>query len=153
MQPIRLNVNAAIVQRDQILLIEFGGDSHYNLPGGGLEPGESIEEGLRRECREEACAEVEVDRLLLAWEYVPEKENFRYGDRHKVGMIFLCHLQPGSVPRLPERPDTNQVAVRWLPLAMLEKAPGIDRYPLYPNVETPLLNAIRHKLTLGKIWS
>lgn len=153
MQPIRLNVNAAIIRNDHILLIEFGEEPHYNLPGGGLDPGESIEEGLKRECREEACAEVEVERLLMVWEYVPEKEDFRFGDRHKVGMIFLCRLQPGSEPHLPETPDENQVAVRWLPLADLQKAPGPGRHPLLPAMEKPLLEALRENLTIGKVWS
>lgn len=153
MQPIRLNVNAAIVRNDKILLIEFGGEPHYNLPGGGLEPGESVEEGLKRECREEACAEVEVERLLMVWEYVPEKENFLYGERHKLGMIFLCHLKPGSEPRLPEKPDENQVGVRWLPLADLEQAPGPKRHPIFPTMEEPLLKAIRENITIGKVWS
>lgn len=151
MQPIRLNVNAAIVRDDQILLIEFGGDPHYNLPGGGLEPGESVEEGLKRECREEACAEVEVERLLMVWEYVPEKENFRYGNRHKIGMIFLCRLLPGSEPRLPANPDENQTGVRWLPLEALSRNEG--RYPIYPTMEEPLLKAIRENRTIGKVWS
>lgn len=153
MQPIRLNVNAAIVRDNQILLIEFGGEPHYNLPGGGLDPGESVEEGLKRECREEACAEVEVERLLMVWEYVPEKENFKYGNRQKVGMIFLCRLKPGSEPRLPEKPDENQVGVRWLPLSDLAAAPGPGRYPIFPTVEKPLLEALREELPIYSVWS
>lgn len=151
--PIRLNVNAAIIRDDKILLIEFGNDPHYNLPGGGLDAGESVEEGLKRECREEAFAEVEIERLLLVWEYVPEKENFRYGDRQKVGLIFLCRLLPGSEPRLPEKTDDNQVGVRWLPLSALEAAPGPDRYPLMPAIEKALLEALRKPAPINSVWS
>jgi ADP-ribose pyrophosphatase YjhB (NUDIX family) len=153
MQAIRLNVNAAIIREDQILLIEFGGDPHYNLPGGGLEPGESVEEGLKRECREEAGAEVEVERLLMVWEYVPEKEGFRYGDRQKVGMIFLCRLKPGCKPRLPEKPDENQVDVRWLPLSALATVPGPGRHPIFPTVEKPLLEALKQAAPICSVWS
>ena len=75
---IRVNVNAAIIRDEQILLIEFNDENgiHYNLPGGGLDAGESLSEGLQRECREEACVEIQIEKLLMVWEYVPEKENF-----------------------------------------------------------------------------
>jgi ADP-ribose pyrophosphatase YjhB (NUDIX family) len=151
--PVRVNVNAAIVRGNEILLIEFGDEPHFNLPGGGLEPGESVEEGLRRECREEACAEIEVDRLLMVWEYVPEKENFRYGGLQKLGLIFLCRLTAGSEPRLPEKPDPHQIGVRWIELSELEQLPGSRRHPIFPTVEKPLLEALRSPKPIYSVWS
>lgn len=154
-QPVRVNVNAAIVRGDELLLIEFNDDSgvHYNFPGGGLEPGEAIEDGLKRECLEEACVEVEVERLLCVWEYVPEKEGFKYGNRQKVGLVFLCLLKDGAEPRLPNHPDANQVGVRWMKLADLEKIPVPVRPPVFPAIEKPLIEAIRSGRGPLKIWS
>jgi 8-oxo-dGTP diphosphatase len=39
-----------------VLLVEFNDETglHYNLPGGGVEPGESVIEALEREVRENA---------------------------------------------------------------------------------------------------
>ena len=154
-KPIRVNVNAAIVRDDKILLIEFmdEGLMHFNLPGGGIDVGESIEEALKRECREEAEVEVEVGRLLLAWEYVPEKLNFRYGKKQKVGFVFKCQLKAGSEPAFPSSPDKNQVGVRWVPLADLEKIPAATRGPLFPAIETPLLKALLGNSGPSAIWS
>jgi len=45
------------VATGEILLVRLEGD-YWNLPGGGVEPGESLEEALRREVDEEACARV-----------------------------------------------------------------------------------------------
>ena len=64
----RVGAEAVIVRDDAILLVEYGNGwkRHFNLPGGGIEPGESIVDGLRREIREETCAEITVGPLLLA---------------------------------------------------------------------------------------
>lgn len=154
-KPIRLNVNAAIVRDDKILLIEFmdEGQLHFNLPGGGVDLGESIEEGLKRECREEAAVEVDVERMLMVWEYVPKKVDFRYGRKQKVGFVFLCRLKPGSEPAFPKAPDKNQVGVRWVKLLDLEKNPAAIRGPLFPAIEAPLLKALRENSGPVSVWS
>jgi 8-oxo-dGTP diphosphatase len=115
---IRVNVAAAIVRENQILAIEYDDESglHYNLPGGGVEEGETLEEAVLREVREEAGVEVEIGRLLMVWEYVPTRENFRYGTQHKVGLIYEAHLLSGQEPDVTHRYDSHQTGVHWLPL-------------------------------------
>ena len=80
-QGIRL-ARAAIVRDDAILLVAFDGENgfHYNLPGGGVEPGERLYDAARREAREETAAEVEVKELsdailLVAFD---DKNGFHY---------------------------------------------------------------------------
>ena len=38
----------------------------WTIPAGFLELNETVVDGARREAREEACAEIEIDRVLLA---------------------------------------------------------------------------------------
>lgn len=130
MDNMRVSAKAVIVRNDAMLVVEFDDESglHYNLPGGGIEFNESIHDGLRREVKEETGVEVEPDRLLLVYEYFPEKCEGRYGSVRKLILFFRCRLSQGSEPTLPERPDPNQVAVRWIPLNELLDA------PLLPNV-------------------
>jgi ADP-ribose pyrophosphatase YjhB (NUDIX family) len=114
----RLRPSAAIVRDDAILLIEFddpGSGLHYNLPGGGLHPEETVYEGLRRELREEACAEIEIGSMVMVWEHAPAIA----GITHHIGLVFRCDLASGSEPRMPEPGDDFQTGVRWIPLAQL----------------------------------
>ncbi|MFI5049583.1 MAG: NUDIX domain-containing protein [Gaiellales bacterium] len=69
-------------------------DVFYWVPGGGLDAGETSEEGLRRELMEEAALEIEVGRLL----YVSENLFVESGDyRHEVILYFLARITGGPV--------------------------------------------------------
>lgn len=145
---IRVGVNAVIVKDDRILLIAFDDESgfHYNLPGGGVEVGESLHEAVQREAWEEANAEIEVGHLLLVWEYLPtDADPMPAGiplstrpqyQRQRLNLCFECHLRSGSIPRLPDQPDENQVGVHWIALAEFAAA------PLIPPVQMRLLRAL-----------
>ena len=129
-QGIRLVARAAIVRDDAILLVAFDGENgfHYNLPGGGVEPGERLYDAVRREVREEAAAEVEVKELLFVYECFPPDYGFSLDEKpHCVDFLFHCVLCEGSMPRLPDNPDENEVAVHWVPLAELPNAPLVPR--------------------------
>lgn len=90
---------------------EFKG--FWEFPGGKVEPGESPEQALRREIREELSAEIRVGELLTTVEW-------DYPDFHLTLHAFRCTLTAGDpVLRehsaaewlVPERLDS----VGWLP--------------------------------------
>jgi len=134
----RVGANAVIVRDGAILLVEFEDERgpHFNLPGGGIETGEAIVAGLQREVREETCADIAVGPLLLVTEYFPPHHNRHYGAVHKLGLLFRCSLNGGSEPRLPDRPDEHQVAVRWIGLA------DLPAQPLLPNLAPRIIDLI-----------
>lgn len=141
----RVSVNAIIVVEEKLLVVKFHDENgpHYNLPGGGVDPGESLHQALVRECIEEASVEVEPGQLVGAWEYVPALQGNRFGPTQKLGMLFLAKLKPGQVPRLPAAPDPNQVGVEWIPVSALADLPASKYPPIFPEIGARLLAAIR----------
>lgn len=61
----RFSVHAAIFnEQGQVLLLRQSyGDNRWGLPGGGVEPGETIYEAIQRECLEELGVVVSVESL------------------------------------------------------------------------------------------
>ena len=75
-----LQVAAAIIQKDEKILIcqrSAGGNCAFlwEFPGGKLEPNESLEECLIRECKEELEIEISVIDIFVETTYkYPERE-------------------------------------------------------------------------------
>jgi ADP-ribose pyrophosphatase YjhB (NUDIX family) len=134
----RVGASAVIVREGAILLVSFdepGGDFHYNLPGGGLEQGEDTHTAVRRETLEEAGAEIEVGRLLLAGEYEPPNS---VGE-HALKLVFECPLK-GELPTGPQTPDACQLGIEWVPLDQLSTV------PLLPPIASQLIAALKGPL-------
>jgi len=66
----KIVTGSVVTQGDLILLCKRAIEPRkgfWTLPAGFMEEGESVEDGARREAREEACADIEIDRLLAVY--------------------------------------------------------------------------------------
>ncbi len=119
---IRLRCAAVLVRGDAILLVkhEKAGREYWLLPGGGLEPGETLAEATERELREECGVTIRCGRLLFVAETLePNLE------RQIVNLVFLSDLIAGE-PYLATQNDQRLVDVAWIDRARL---PGLVFYP------------------------
>src|SRR5690606_12966232 len=136
---------ALIIQNDHVLMAEYRDEDgvHYNLPGGGAEPGETLEDGVRRKVWEETDAEVDVKSIAFVYECVPDKQSGEYPDvKHSLHVIFECALKQGSQPRLPDRPDETQTGIAWIPLNEL------DNIILFPRIQAYIKDFARNRRTV-----
>lgn len=78
-----------------------------DLPGGFVDPGESLTAGCLREVREELGVEATIVRFLFS---LPNTYRYSGFDVHTADAFFLCRLAPGAVPH----PADDAAAMQWL---------------------------------------
>lgn len=112
-----VRLTGILIEDDEILLVQesLRERTNWNVPGGKLEFGESIREGLRREMREETGLDVEVGDLL----YVCDR--FRSLGDQVVDMSFIVRRRAGALisGRVVDAEGETLKAVRMVPISLL----------------------------------
>ncbi|MGA8087377.1 MAG: NUDIX hydrolase [Terracidiphilus sp.] len=109
-----VGVGAVVVDRERVLLVQRGHEplkGKWSLPGGILELGESLAEGVAREVLEETGLVVEAIELVEIIDRVqrvggPDGERVQY---HYVIADYLCRVVGGSL-----HAASDADAVRWV---------------------------------------
>jgi 8-oxo-dGTP diphosphatase len=117
-----VEVVAALIQDDRgrYLITRRRGGSHlagmWEFPGGKREPGESLEEALRRELIEELSATFSVGEKV-------ETVRWQYPERTVVLHFYRCRFESGTIEPL------EQQAMEWVEPARLAELefPPADR--------------------------
>ena len=112
---------AAVVLRDRhVLLVQRGREPAkglWGLPGGMLELGETLAEGVRREVLEECGVEIEVGPLVGVFEPMQRDgdDRLRY---HYVVLDYLARYVSGELQAADDADDAQ-----WVALEKLERLP------------------------------
>lgn len=131
MKSVRTAARALIIDDDKVLTIKMKGplgEYFYVLPGGGQQHGESLEEGLQRECLEEIGLQVTIGDVVYCRDYIGKNHKFHkaHKDFHQLEIVFSCKVDKDLVKDAGHSPDNRQVGILWIPISELSE------YELYP---------------------
>jgi ADP-ribose pyrophosphatase YjhB (NUDIX family) len=110
MRPMTLGVRGVALDGGRVLLVKHGYLPGWHFPGGGVEPGETCEQALRREMEEEACLVLEGPLQLHGL-----FQNINMSRRDHVAVYVARHFRITG----ERKPDREILAARFFPLDAL----------------------------------
>jgi ADP-ribose pyrophosphatase YjhB (NUDIX family) len=129
-----VGVGGVVIYRHRVLLVRRGAEplkGQWSLPGGMLELGEELEEGVRRELKEETGLDVEPLAMLTVFDRIvrcgPRGRRVRY---HYVIVDYVCRRKGGRVA-----PDSDVVDACWA------RRDDLPRYQLTDKATSVILQA------------
>jgi L-amino acid N-acyltransferase YncA/8-oxo-dGTP pyrophosphatase MutT (NUDIX family) len=109
---------ALILNEGRVLLLTMRATGKYHLPGGGIYAAETIEQTLRREVREEAGVEIQVQRFLrleeLFFYYDPSDTVY-----HGLHLFYLCRPKTLNLLADSQVDDGSAEKPRWVDVESL----------------------------------
>jgi len=112
-----VGVGAIVFNGSRVLLVKRGSEPYRNvwsLPGGGVEVGETLEEAVKRELKEECGIEIEIVRLAAVLDSI----QFDAEDRVRYHYVLVDFEADYAGGHLVSRSDASES--RWCTIDSLE---------------------------------
>jgi|SRR5438105_14143422 len=127
-----VGVGAIVLDGDRVLLVKRAHEplkGEWSLPGGAVDVGETLEEAIRREVREETCLDVEVGPIVDVLDRIRYDPDGRV-KFHYVLVDFLCRRLAGTLhcasdaedAAWAERADLGRYSVAEAAVSVIDKA-------------------------------
>jgi len=113
---------AVFNERGEILLQKRADNGFWSMPGGAVDPGESVQQGVLREVWEETGLHVRVVRLVGVYSDPRNYMITQYpgGDIvHNVSLCFVCEWVSGTLQISHESTDIGYFPLDALPTPMM----------------------------------
>jgi len=131
-----LGVGAIIVQRNRVLLVERARSplkGYWSLPGGVLETGELLEDGIKREVPEETGLTVKPVRIVEVFERIL-RDARGAAEYHYVLIDYLCRVTGGKLA-----PADDVSRAEWV------ACNGLSRYKITEGTRPVVERVLRGK--------
>lgn len=115
---IGVGVGALIIKEGKLLIQKRGKKTNnqrgkWEIPGGGVEWGETFKDALKREVKEEIGVEIEVISQFGLWDEILVEEK-----QHWVAPTFICKIKKGT-PKIMEPEKSEEIG--WFTLKEADK--------------------------------
>ena len=115
----KIDVRAAVIKDDKILLVQERSDKRWAMPGGWADVGDIPSEVAIRETKEESGYEIKPVKVIGVF------DANRLGDQlelfHAFKIVFLCDLTGGAAAISEETQDVNFFSLDSLPSLSLNR--------------------------------
>ena len=143
-----LRTVGVLIRDGKILVQRDRGGNEYALPGGHVKVGETLEDGLIREFKEETDADIKCIRMLWSEECFWE---WKGKEAHNISFYYLIEVCDGfEIPDNGEfvsQKDNCNVVIGWMPL---EQLPNVIIYPEFIKEEIYHLDGpMKHFVSRG----
>lgn len=141
----RVRVAGILIENNKILLIEHkkNDKKYWLIPGGGVDWGESTNEALVREYKEETNLDIEIEKFLFISEAIaPDKE------KHIINLYFKIK----KIDSCAEMKLGNEENLSNLKFVSKEE---IESIKLYPNIKDKIIKLLNNEEVipyLGLLW-
>lgn len=145
----KANFISAIItnEKNDVLMIYVQGDddpqAFWTLPGGRVEKGETTEQALIREVKEETGL------TILKIGEIAYQTEMQFDDRITYATVYSIGMNGWSGTLQPDDPEDEILKVEWIPLEQaIKHLSKID----YPPMSEPPVAYLSKKAEQGKIW-
>ena len=142
---VRKAARAVVFDKDGLVALLHATKNHYyKLPGGGIEPGETNEEALKRECKEEIGCDIEIAGELGF--------TVEYRKKYNLNQTSFCYIAKvvgeKGVPQLEPDEIAEGFETVWLPIGeaikkVKESTPTVYDGPYMVARDTAILESIK----------
>ncbi len=127
------SVGAIILREDNVLLVKRGVEPSaglWSIPGGAIELGETAQDALVREVKEETGLEVEPEEVVEVFNTIlEERGRVQY---HYVIIDYLCRYVSGEIA-----PASDVEDARWVSIT------DLDRYQMTSTARPAIAAALK----------
>jgi len=128
----RVDVAIALIYddaREKILMVRnrSGDSSYWSLPGGAVEPGETLEQAVKRETKEESGFDIEITSL-----YSVREAFFAEAGHHALLFTFRAYIVSGKMEA--SDPDDDIMEVKWVDIHTANEI--LANYPVKMSISS-----------------